>query len=112
MLQICSIAKNSVLVSLTENVALNKQAIQSSQYNYLGSPSNAVDGKHHSRYSQRSCSRTKTQTNPWWRVDLLKPHSVNIIIITNVEDNDPEMIDSAEVRIGNSLENNGNNNPL
>ncbi|XP_048116968.1 uncharacterized protein LOC125305939 [Alosa alosa] len=95
-----------------ENVALNKQATQSSQYNYLGSPNNAVDGRRNARYSERSCSRTKTQINPWWRVDLLRPHSITMVTITNREDNDPEMIDGAEIRIGNSLENNGNNNPL
>ncbi|XP_063055656.1 uncharacterized protein LOC134449570 [Engraulis encrasicolus] len=95
-----------------ENVALNKEAVQSSQYNYLGSPGNAVDGGRSSRYSERSCSRTKTQTDPWWRVDLQRPFNVTTVTITNREDGDPEMIDGAEIRIGNSLENNGNNNPL
>ncbi|XP_030638987.1 uncharacterized protein LOC115819623 [Chanos chanos] len=101
-----------ITIPVTENVALNKKATQSSQYNYLGNPDNAIDGKHHAKYSERSCSHTKTQTNPWWRVDLQREYPVISVTITNIEDDNPEMIDGAEIHIGNSMENNGNSNPL
>uniref|UniRef100_A0A672KXX4 Fucolectin tachylectin-4 pentraxin-1 domain-containing protein n=1 Tax=Sinocyclocheilus grahami TaxID=75366 RepID=A0A672KXX4_SINGR len=59
-----------------------------------------------------SCSSTTAQTNPWWRVDLRYIYRVSRVVITNRLDCCPEQIDGAEIRIGNSLENNGNNNPI
>ncbi|XP_051948700.1 uncharacterized protein LOC127619749 isoform X2 [Xyrauchen texanus] len=49
--------------------------------------------------------------NPWWRLDLLDSYSISRVIITNRGDCCPERLDGAEILIGNSLENNGNNNP-
>uniref|UniRef100_A0A8C7F960 Fucolectin tachylectin-4 pentraxin-1 domain-containing protein n=1 Tax=Oncorhynchus kisutch TaxID=8019 RepID=A0A8C7F960_ONCKI len=51
------------------------------------------------------------ETNPWWRVDLLDVTRVTAVSITNRGDGVPERLDGAEIRIGNSLENNGINNP-
>uniref|UniRef100_A0A673IUU5 Fucolectin tachylectin-4 pentraxin-1 domain-containing protein n=1 Tax=Sinocyclocheilus rhinocerous TaxID=307959 RepID=A0A673IUU5_9TELE len=59
-----------------------------------------------------SCSSTDIQTNPWWRVDLRYIYRVSRVVITNRLDCCPERINGAEIRIGNSLENNGNNNPI
>uniref|UniRef100_A0A674DZZ7 Fucolectin tachylectin-4 pentraxin-1 domain-containing protein n=1 Tax=Salmo trutta TaxID=8032 RepID=A0A674DZZ7_SALTR len=46
-------------------------------------------------------------TNPWWRVDLLETFQVTSVTITN-RDTLVERMNRAEIRIGNSLENNGN----
>ncbi|XP_046698553.1 fucolectin-1-like [Silurus meridionalis] len=58
-----------------------------------------------------SCTHTSTQNNPWWRVDLLVVYDISNIIITNRGDCCAERINGAEIHIGNSLLNNGNNNP-
>uniref|UniRef100_A0A8C1S277 Fucolectin tachylectin-4 pentraxin-1 domain-containing protein n=1 Tax=Cyprinus carpio TaxID=7962 RepID=A0A8C1S277_CYPCA len=52
------------------------------------------------------CSSTNVQTNPWWRVDLSYIYRVSRVVITNRLDCCPERINGAEIRIGNSLENN------
>ncbi|XP_062322161.1 uncharacterized protein LOC134023818 [Osmerus eperlanus] len=96
-------------VPVTENVALGKTAVLSSEYNSNRRASKAIDGENN---YNNGYSRTKTQTNPWWRVDLLQAYNITSITIVNIEDDNPEMIDGAEIRIGNSLENNGNSNPL
>ncbi|KAG9328564.1 hypothetical protein JZ751_012972, partial [Albula glossodonta] len=87
------------------NISLGKTTSQSSTF-YRGQADNAVDGEHD------TCIRTRDETDPWWRVDLLRPHNITAITITNRDDFIAEMIDGAEIHIGNSLENNGNNNPL
>uniref|UniRef100_A0A672JZK8 Uncharacterized LOC107572246 n=1 Tax=Sinocyclocheilus grahami TaxID=75366 RepID=A0A672JZK8_SINGR len=64
----------------------------------------ALDGKN------SSCTHTDLQSNPWWKLDLLKMY-ISRVVITNRLDCCSEQINGAEIRIGNSLENNGNNNP-
>ncbi|KAJ8252207.1 hypothetical protein COCON_G00215190 [Conger conger] len=101
----------STTTTPTENVALGKKASQSST-SFSGQANRAIDGKHSSWFHMGSCSQTHTEADPWWRVDLLESHNVTSITITNRDDCCAEMIDGAELRIGTSLENNGNNNPL
>uniref|UniRef100_A0A673HE11 Fucolectin tachylectin-4 pentraxin-1 domain-containing protein n=1 Tax=Sinocyclocheilus rhinocerous TaxID=307959 RepID=A0A673HE11_9TELE len=62
--------------------------------------------------SRSSCSSTNFQTNPWRRVDLSSVYPVSRVVITNRIDCCPERINGVEIRIGHSLENNGNNNPI
>ncbi|XP_072548656.1 fucolectin-1-like [Salminus brasiliensis] len=90
-----------------ENVALKGRATQSSLYGYLLA-SSAVDGN---RYSPGTCSHTNFELSPWWRLDLLKQHKVFSISITNRQDVYAKRLNGAEIRIGDSLEHNGNNNP-
>nr|XP_024002669.1 fucolectin-4-like [Salvelinus alpinus] len=92
------------------NVALKGVASQSSPNGY-GNAHNAVDGNRESNYHKRSCTHTEQETNPWWRVDLLDLYRVTAVSITNRGDVVPERLDGAEIRIGNSQENNGINNP-
>ncbi|XP_043101309.1 fucolectin-like [Puntigrus tetrazona] len=89
-----------------ENAAFWRNTSQSSTWDSLWSSSNAVDG------SRTTCSHTISQTEPWWRVDLLNEYQVKSVAITNRDNCCPEQINGAEIRIGNSLENNGNNNPI
>ncbi|XP_051580682.1 fucolectin-4-like [Myxocyprinus asiaticus] len=89
-----------------ENLALRGQAVQSSTYGHLVA-ANAIDGD-----KFKSCSHTAVDFNdPWWRLDLLDSYYISRVIITNRGDCCPERLDGAEILIGNSLENNGNNNP-
>uniref|UniRef100_A0A672HW35 Si:ch211-215k15.4 n=1 Tax=Salarias fasciatus TaxID=181472 RepID=A0A672HW35_SALFA len=90
-----------------ENLALQGKATQSS-LKTIGLAYNAIDGNRASRWTQASCSSTLEEISPWWRLDLGKTHrvfSVNITSFLSAE------IAGAEIRIGNSLDHNGNNNP-
>ncbi|XP_043116131.1 uncharacterized protein si:ch211-215k15.4 [Puntigrus tetrazona] len=93
-----------------ENVALKGRATQSNLFGH-GFASNAIDGNKDGVYSHGSCSHTEKCLNPWWRLDLLKKHKVFSVVITNAADKDPERLNGAEIRIGDSLENYGINNP-
>ncbi|XP_051949140.1 uncharacterized protein LOC127620084 [Xyrauchen texanus] len=94
------------------NLALGTKAVQSSTYNEIGDAQNAIDGKSNSNYMLRSCTHTQIENDPWWRVDLLEVYIVTKVTITNRGDCCEERIEGAQIRIGNSLENNGNNNEL
>ncbi|XP_076842400.1 uncharacterized protein LOC143486848 [Brachyhypopomus gauderio] len=100
------------LCASRENVAFGAKAVQSSTYNYLGEAMNAVDGNSNSDYMQGSCTHTDPERNPWWRVELPGTYRVDMVTITNRGDCCEERINGAQIRIGNSLENNGNNNHL
>uniref|UniRef100_A0A3P9Q8I7 Si:ch211-215k15.4 n=1 Tax=Poecilia reticulata TaxID=8081 RepID=A0A3P9Q8I7_POERE len=93
----------------TGNVAIYGKASQSTVYPgaiaYY-----AIDGNRAALWSQSSCSATNNDFNPWWRLDLGSTHRVFSINITNRVEY-PTRINGAEIRIGDSLDNNGNNNP-
>ncbi|XP_063055978.1 fucolectin-like [Engraulis encrasicolus] len=102
--------------STGRNVALYGRATQS---NLIDNPwsgysdaHNAIDGNRDSHFHHGSCSSTNTQTNPWWRVDLLKEYIITSVVITNRGDCCSERLDGAEIHIGSSLLENGNRNPL
>nr|XP_055073795.1 fucolectin-4-like [Misgurnus anguillicaudatus] len=54
---------------------------------------------------------TVYQSDPWWRLDLQNKYDIGTVIITARPDR-YDLANGAEIRIGNSLENNGNNNPI
>ncbi|KAJ8288400.1 hypothetical protein COCON_G00010590 [Conger conger] len=95
-----------------ENAATSGHATQSTQWDSFGDAKNAIDRNLEGEYLKGSCSHTKAETNPWWRVDLLKSYSITSVSITNRKDCCSERINGAEIHIGNSLENNGNDNPV
>uniref|UniRef100_A0A3B3ZSL3 Fucolectin tachylectin-4 pentraxin-1 domain-containing protein n=1 Tax=Periophthalmus magnuspinnatus TaxID=409849 RepID=A0A3B3ZSL3_9GOBI len=93
------------------NVAGNGIADQSSTI-WNSSAQNAIDGKRMTEFNlESSCSHTQEETAPWWRVDLGQIFVVSTIKVTNRGDCCPERLDGAQIHIGNSLQNNGNNNP-
>ncbi|XP_035862493.1 uncharacterized protein LOC116058018 isoform X3 [Sander lucioperca] len=96
--------------ALDTNIARRGNVIQSSLYGN-DVPERAIDGNRASNYGQRSCSVTNNDLKPWWRLDLLKTYQINTVTITNRGDCCPERINGAEIRIGNSLNDNGNDNP-
>uniref|UniRef100_A0A3Q1H4U0 Fucolectin tachylectin-4 pentraxin-1 domain-containing protein n=1 Tax=Anabas testudineus TaxID=64144 RepID=A0A3Q1H4U0_ANATE len=80
-------------------IALQGKATQSSLYG-IGIPYNAIDGNRNGNWDQASCIHTKKDFTPWWRLDQRKTHKVFSVNITN-----------RDIRVGDSLDNNGNNNP-
>ncbi|ROL52947.1 Fucolectin-1 [Anabarilius grahami] len=93
------------------NLALGATAVQSSTYE-TAAAQHAVDGNRNSIYSLGSCSNTNAERDPWWRADLLEVYEITRVSITNLGVCCAERINGAQIRIGNSLENNGNNNQL
>ncbi|XP_065150240.1 fucolectin-like [Paramisgurnus dabryanus] len=88
-----------------ENLALGGQTVQSSTGGN-GEAAKAIDT------SPSTCTHTvPTTDNPWWRVDLLDSYYISRVFITNRPDCCGDRLEGAEIRIGNSLENNGNDNP-
>ncbi|CAJ0959664.1 unnamed protein product [Ranitomeya imitator] len=94
-----------------QNVALRGRSTQSTNFEILSASINAIDGNVDSLYHHGSCFSTKSEPSPWWRVDLLEAYRISHITITIRGDCCPEMISGAEILIGDSLANNGNNNP-
>ncbi|TSY83965.1 Fucolectin-4 [Bagarius yarrelli] len=93
------------------NVARKGIATQSSTFTSSYPASRAIDGNRASILSYYSCTHTAGQVSPWWRVDLLAVHDISNVIVTNRGDACAERLNGAEIRIGNSLLNNGNINP-
>ncbi|XP_029115887.1 fucolectin-3-like [Scleropages formosus] len=110
LLTICEVVVTAS--PMVENIALKGRATQSSQYDMFGSADKAVDGNRQAVYGDGSCSHTRPQTNPWWRLDLLDEYRVYSVSITNRQDSGAERISGAEIRIGKSKDNNGNSNPV
>ncbi|XP_067249145.1 fucolectin-1-like [Chanodichthys erythropterus] len=97
---------------ISRNIALGAKTVQSSTDSFLGSAKHAVDGNSNSNYAHGSCTHTNSEHNPWWRVDLMGVYSINKVTIANRGDCCGERISGAQIRIGNSLHSNGNNNHL
>ncbi|XP_051756509.1 fucolectin-like [Ctenopharyngodon idella] len=93
------------------NLAAGRSVTQSSTFNSWIAEQ-AIDFSPGFTQPGSACSSTNSQTNPWWRLDLHHIYRVNRVVITNRLDCCPERINGAEIRIGNSLENNGNNNTI
>ncbi|XP_068613113.1 fucolectin-7 [Brachionichthys hirsutus] len=108
-LTVCEVEVYGYRAPTGENLALQGKASQSSLFSY-GIPYSAIDGNPDSSWEAGSCSHTNNDINPWWRLDLRRTHKVFSVAVTNVDAN-PERLQGAEIRIGDSLENNGNDNP-
>ncbi|KAM6910476.1 uncharacterized protein FYW49_012415 [Xenentodon cancila] len=98
---------------LEGNVALLGKATQSDQIDSgLAAADYAIDGNREPDSRKGSCSHTDAHTNPWWRVDLLESHIISSVIITNRGDCCSERLNGLEIYIGNSLKDNGLDNPM
>uniref|UniRef100_A0A673HFX1 Fucolectin tachylectin-4 pentraxin-1 domain-containing protein n=1 Tax=Sinocyclocheilus rhinocerous TaxID=307959 RepID=A0A673HFX1_9TELE len=93
------------------NLATGRNVTQSSNFGAWFAEQ-AIDFNPGLTKSYSACSSTSAQTNSWWRVDLSSVYRVSRVVVTNRLDCCPERINGAEIRIGNSLENNGNNHPI
>ncbi|KAM9316349.1 fucolectin-like [Gastrophryne carolinensis] len=93
-----------------KNVALMGRATQSTNFKTLSSAINAIDGNLDPIYNHGSCFSSESENSPWWRVDLLKTHKISHIMITGRGDCCADYLNGAEILVGDSLANNGNNN--
>ena len=64
------------------DLALNQPATQASVYGVSGA-SLAVDGSKNTDFSQGSCISTKSENDPWWRVDLGASLPIAEVVIVN-----------------------------
>ncbi|XP_068585933.1 fucolectin-1-like [Cebidichthys violaceus] len=109
ILTLCEVEVYGYRAPTGENLAIQGKATQSSLTS-AGMAYYAIDGNRATKWSQASCTHTNQDFNPRWRVDLGKTHKVFSVNITNYLDPNLQLV-GAEIRIGNSLENNGNSNP-
>ncbi|XP_051263506.1 fucolectin-1 [Dicentrarchus labrax] len=109
VLTLCEVEVYGYRAPTGENLALQGKATQSSLYSYLGDANHAIDGNRASAWTQASCSHTGPDFTPWWRLDLGKTHKVFSVTITNRKEVSSRL-NGAEIRIGDSLDNNGNSN--
>ncbi|KAI9515409.1 hypothetical protein NQZ68_026143 [Dissostichus eleginoides] len=110
-LTLCEVEVYGYRAPTGANLALQGKASQSSVQNFQGLAYNAIDGNRDSAWSHGSCTHTQYNLNPWWRLDLVETHKIFSVKVTNNIDNGPSRLNGAEIRIGDSLENNGNSNP-
>lgn len=85
-------------------------ATQSAQFQ-TASADKAIDGNYNTNWKHGSCSTTMNSIGPWWRLDLLKTYKINTVSVTIRDDSFIKHMTGAEIRIGNSLNDNGNVNP-
>ncbi len=69
--------------SSAPNLAVNKQAHQSSTLEPRTTANKAVDGNRDVNYMHWSCTHTKKEPCPWFVVDLLRNYPVSHVKITN-----------------------------
>ncbi|XP_073695272.1 fucolectin-5-like [Garra rufa] len=96
------------------NLALGANAVQSSVFRQYYARY-AVDGNRDPDASHRSCSLTEAGSPSWWRVDLKRVYKIRKVTITALRHPYNEGnadLQGSVIRIGNSLENNGNYNKL
>uniref|UniRef100_A0A1A7X759 F5/8 type C domain-containing protein n=2 Tax=Iconisemion striatum TaxID=60296 RepID=A0A1A7X759_9TELE len=109
ILSLCEVEVYGYRAPTGENLALGGAASQSSLFD-TGLAYNAIDGNRNNNWNQASCTHTQADLSPWWRLDLRTTHKVTSIKIVN-RDSFQERLNGAEIRIGDSLDDNGNNNP-
>ncbi|XP_076027603.1 uncharacterized protein LOC143016915 [Genypterus blacodes] len=109
VLTLCEVEVYGYRAPTGEDLSVRGKASQSSLYQ-TGVAYNAVDGNRDPDWSKGSCTHTQNDLGPWWRLDLGATYKVFSVQIVNRNSNGERLI-GAEIRIGNSLDNNGNDNP-
>uniref|UniRef100_A0A4W3H0S7 Fucolectin tachylectin-4 pentraxin-1 domain-containing protein n=1 Tax=Callorhinchus milii TaxID=7868 RepID=A0A4W3H0S7_CALMI len=105
-LSLCEVEVHGV-----QNVARRGIASQSTT-NWGGKAERAIDGNRNGFYHNNSCSHTNTDPMPWWQVDLLHCEQIISVKLYNRIDCCSKRLLGAQVRVGISSSNNGNNNSL
>ncbi|XP_068704515.1 uncharacterized protein [Montipora foliosa] len=93
----------SICSKYDKNLAYKKSTAQSST-DYNGFSSRAVDENLGPYYSSKSCTHTRTETDPWWRVDLGREYIVTDVTVINRFDY-YERLKNFDVRIGVNTDN-------
>ncbi|XP_077349876.1 pentraxin fusion protein-like [Lithobates pipiens] len=90
------------------DIARSGEAWESSLFE-VGQAYNAIDGVTDTNWLHGFCSHTNADPSPWWKVDLKQKYKVNVVVVTGRSDDVMERLMGAEIRIGNSPD---NNNPV
>ncbi|XP_040208110.1 pentraxin fusion protein-like [Rana temporaria] len=94
------------------NIARTGEASQSSDY-YGGTSVSyaykAIDSVKDTNWLNGFCTHTNNDLPPWWRLDMKHKYKVKIVILSGRSDGAMQRLMDAEVRIGNSPD---NNNPV
>ena len=85
-------------------------AVQSTTFSNLGKAEHAIDGNSDPEWGHNSCSATAYQAKAWWRLELPGVYRVSEIQVTN-RNARRDRLNGVEIHIGNSLLNNGIDNP-
>ncbi|KAL3064842.1 hypothetical protein OYC64_000964 [Pagothenia borchgrevinki] len=109
VLTLCEVEVYGYHAPTEENLAIQGKATQSSLYK-TNDAYRAIDGNRSPKFNDGFCSHTLHDFNPWWRLALPKTHKVFSVKITNRYEA-PQRLNGAEIRIGDSLVNNGAYNP-
>lgn len=83
------------------NIAYGKPTNQSSTVRG-GDSRNANDGDTTTVHENKYCTETKTESSPWWQVDLLQPYEVKVIRIVTRACCGHQPLHDLEIRVGNS----------
>jgi hypothetical protein len=89
------------------NVAYGKPTNQSSTIRG-GDSRNANDGDTTTIHENKYCTETKTESSPWWQVDLLQPYEIKVIRIVTRACCGHQPLHDLEIRVGNSSNVQGN----
>ncbi|GMH43799.1 hypothetical protein BSKO_11733 [Bryopsis sp. KO-2023] len=91
-----------------EKLVSQGKPVWQSSIDFSGYPKRAVDGNTDSGYFSGSCTHTKKQKNPWWRVDLGATYQVTKVVITNRGDCCSERLHNFAIYIGSEVSSNYN----
>ncbi|KAE8599806.1 hypothetical protein XENTR_v10017335 [Xenopus tropicalis] len=91
------------------NLARSGKAQQSSVNGYQHGAEKAIDGIKGTNMGKNPCTHTQEDYQPWWRLDLQKRYKVEAVVIVNRRDCCSERLQGAEIRVGDSAD---NNNPV
>ena len=83
-----------------ENLAYQKNTSQSSTFDDKSASGLAVDGDSNTRWTDGSCTHTRDEKQPWWRVDLGNVELVNEVYVVNRGDCCGNRLNPFEVRVG------------
>ncbi|XP_030044321.1 LOW QUALITY PROTEIN: uncharacterized protein LOC115458582 [Microcaecilia unicolor] len=76
---------------------------------FNGSPRLAIDENPNTNYHRGSCIHTRKEMGAWWRLDLQRSWKIRSVEVVNRRDCCSQRLRGAQIRIGNSLD---NNNPV
>ncbi|XP_069709319.1 uncharacterized protein [Phaenicophaeus curvirostris] len=94
------------------NAALGRPAGQSSVFSNLSIAANAVDGNRDGVWLHGSCSRTRTEREPWWNVDLGGRRAVAAVVVKNRQDCCWQRLRGAQVHVGDAPAERGKENAI
>ncbi|CAI5778802.1 Hypothetical predicted protein [Podarcis lilfordi] len=103
------------LQATARNLARGRPTCQSSIYPHeiIGTASKAVDGNCGGDwYKTGSCTHTQLDTEPWWHVDLGQQYAISAVVVKNRGDCCGKRLQGAEIRVGDSVADQGKSNPL